>query len=696
MTNAEEHVYEFHQRDISWLSFNQRVLTEAGDSRLPVYERVNFMAIYANNLDEFFRVRIAELKTIVNGLKSDDTLTPQEVENELHEISEEIRRQDEKRNGVWQSLLGSMHSAGLHLYTSIREMKTHQREYISDLFNRDIFPLLQPVPLNDDVRVFLQADNIYITVRAQRYGRPLSEYHSPFSHFLIKLPDSNLYRRFITLPDNETGHHIVFLEDAVKMNIKKIFPGYEIESCHCFCTTRNSDIFVEDIPSTEVLISQIKEKVKRRKTGSICRFVYEKSMPVDILSMLCHHFNIPFETIYSSSTHLELQNLFEFPHFRDINPETERTTPMIIPSLQHSSMFKTIARQDVMLFYPYQSFSHFIQFLNEAANDEKCREIKLTQYRVAMDSNVVNTLIRAANKGKKVTVFVELKARFDEENNLDVARMMEAEGIDIIYSLPRLKVHAKVALVKRSDDTGNQPMGYAYIGTGNFNEETSQVYADCGMFTSRKEIVDDLDTLFDVLCRRTTQPVFNSLWITKFNFMEELHSRISREKDLVRNGKKGHIILKLNALQDRTMITELYKASEAGVRIDIIVRGICCLKTDMPYSSNIHLIRIIDTFLEHSRIYFFGNDGNPEIFFGSADWMKRNLYRRIECMAPVLTENCRENIIQMLKLQLADNTKACTIDGKLRNIPHLTEYTEQSVRAQRDFCNYLRERELKA
>ena len=351
-------------------------------------------------------------------------------------------------------------------------------------------------------------------------------------------------------------------------------------------------------------------------------------------------------------------------------------------------MYRRIATKDLILHYPYHSYEHFIHFLYEAVHDPFCKEIMITQYRVAEHSEVINALIAAARNGKQVTVFVELKARFDEENNMATAELMRNAGIRILFSIPGLKVHAKVALVLRYNKNGEQIRSYAYVSTGNFNEKTAKIYSDIALYTCNKVIVEDMHTLFRFLRKEVEEPKFKRLLIARFNLLPELKRMIHHEIALVKSGRPGRIILKMNALQDLAMIDELYRASEAGVKIDLIVRGICCLVPGESFSRNIRVTRIVDSFLEHARVWYFGNNGDPRLFIGSPDWMKRNLYRRIEAVTPVLDKDLKQELIDMLDMQLRANWKACWVDNELKNIFKRTP-DEPKVRAQYDFYQYL-------
>jgi polyphosphate kinase len=422
----------------------------------------------------------------------------------------------------------------------------------------------------------------------------------------------------------------------------------------------------------------------------VCRFVYDRNMPADFLAFLAQAFGIHEDELVPGDKHLNLEDLAHLPD-PDHTP-SQKPAPMRLQYLdEKQSIQRYVNHHDLLLHFPYHSFDHFIHFLYEAVHDPSCREIMITQYRVAENSEVIHTLMAAAQNGKRVTVFVELKARFDEENNLATAEMMKHAGIRIIFSIPGLKVHAKVALVLRRNDEGKQLRSYAYISTGNFNEQTAKLYADSGLFTSNPTIVNDLHTLFLVLSQEVKEPKFKRLWVARFNLLDELKKQIDYEIAEVEAGREGRIILKMNALQDPAMISELYRASEAGVEIDLIVRGICCLIPGQPYSRHIRVTRIVDMFLEHARVWYFRHGGHEKVYIGSPDWMRRNLYRRIEAVTPILHDAQKQELIQMLRIQLADNQKAGWVDGQLRNVLK-RDPEAKPVRAQWDFYEYLKEK----
>ena len=721
-----ESKYNYFKRDISWLSFNYRVLLEALDERLPLYERINFISIYSSNLEEFYKIRVADHKAVASGATESDEETVQSARELVEEINKEVTRQLDDRVRIYeQKILPALRKNHIIFYQDNHVEPFHQ-QFIKDFFREEIFPYLQPVPVSKDKIVsFLRDNRLYLAIRVypkkeeknkgeetkeniEKYtgecinerndgegikvgmeaARPnVTDLRQPL-YFVMKQPYAKV-PRFIELPSREKNHYLMFTEDIIKANLNLIFPGYDVDSSYCIKISRDADILIDDTASSADLVAQLKKKVKKRKIGDVCRFVYDRGMPHDFLDFLVDAFHIQRDELVPGDKHLNLEDLRHLPNPNKSLHSLEKPKPMKLTILdEKESIFNYVAKKDLLLYYPYHSFEHFIHFLYEAVHNPETREIMVTQYRVAENSAVINTLIAAAQNGKKVTVFVELKARFDEENNLATAEMMQAAGIKIIYSIPGLKVHAKVALIRRRGLNGEKIPSYAYISTGNFNEKTATLYADCGLFTCRPKIVADLYNLFRTL-QGKEDPKFTTLLVARFNLIPELNRLIDREIALADEGKQGRIILKMNALQDPAMIDRLYEASEHGVQIDLIVRGICCLIPGQSYSRNIRVTRIVDSFLEHARIWYFGNDGKPKVFMGSPDWMRRNLYRRIEAITPILAPDLRDSLIEMLNIQLADNQKACWVDDKLQNIFKKRTPGTPAVRAQYTFYDWL-------
>ena len=679
----------YFKRDISWLSFNYRVLLEAEDDTLPLYERINFISIYSSNLEEFYKIRVADHKAIATGAAHSDEESVQSAMQLVTEINEEVNRQLEERIRIYeQKILPALRQHHIIFYQS-RNVEPFHKEFLRRFFREEIFPYLSPVPVSKDkVISFLRDNRLYLAVRLHSKGTlPGDPDHTQY--FVMKLPYSKV-PRFIELPKQDKNYYLMFIEDIIKANIDTIFPGYDVDSSYCIKISRDADILIDESANTSEIIEQVKTKVKKRKIGAVCRFVYDRAMPDDFLDFLVDAFRINRQELVPGDKHLNMEDLRHLPNPNNAVRPIRKPQPMKLACLdERESIFRYVEKKDLLLHYPYHSFEHFIHFLYEAVHEPTVREIMVTQYRVAENSAVINTLIAAAQNGKKVTVFVELKARFDEENNLATAEMMKAAGINILFSLPGLKVHAKVALVLRRDKQGHKLPSYAYISTGNFNEKTATLYADCGLFTCNPVLVNDLHNLFRTF-QGKENPVFHRLLLARFNLIPELNRLIDHEIELAKSGKQGRIILKMNALQDPAMIERLYEASQAGVKIDLIVRGICCLIPGRKYSRNIRVTRIVDTFLEHARVWYFGNGGKPKLFLGSPDWMRRNLYRRIEAVTPILDPDLKRELSDMLSIQLSDKRKACFVDDHLRNRWKSARPQKEKIRSQYTFYEYLK------
>jgi len=676
----------YFNRDVSWLSFNYRVLMEAEDETLPIYERIKFLSIHASNLEEFYKIRVAEHRgVIMRKVHSEED--PAEAERTLAEIRNEVTRQQNEFFRIFHDkILPSLADNNIVLAMDSRPLPEH-REYIRDYFREEIFPFLQPVMLLHNIRVFIRDNRLYqvTCLKKKDTGEPF--------YAITKIPYAKV-PRFIELPPIEGRHYYMFVEDVISANMSEIFDtesadGYIIEGAYNVKISRDADIYVDDDTGDD-LVSIIKKKVKQRKIGDLSRFVYDRRMPPECLSFLCKAFKLGVEDMIPDFTHLNMEDLSKLPNPFSPSLENEPLTPLRFPALDRSDwLFPKIRKHDIFFYYPYHAFDYFVRFLTEASVNPNVEEIMLTQYRVAPDSEIIASLINAANNGKRVTVFVELKARFDEENNLFTSEMMKQAGIKIIYSIPGLKVHAKVALVTGHSSTRHLRQAYAYISTGNFNEKTARLYADMAILTANKTLTKEIATLFHTLETANKNQTFKNIWVTQFNLVDNLKFNIQREINNAKNGKKGYIILKMNALQDTAMIDELYQASEAGVRIDLIVRGICCLRPDQPYSRNIRVVRIVDRFLEHARLWYFWNDGREDLYITSADWMRRNLYRRIETAFPVLDSKIKKLIISILNIQLNDNVAARQIDGNLQNNPVENHNTGRQIRSQSEISKLL-------
>jgi len=686
--------YQFLNRDLSWLSFNKRVLEEASNTKLPLYERIKFLAIYASNLDEFYRVRVGTYKRFTELPAEEKHNLRENPDAILKNINAEVDRQQNEFGQIFtKQIIPSLEEQNIVLVKGQTLCDEHLL-FVKNFFLDNLLPHVQPMLLlKKQIQHFLQNNVIYIAVKLFKKSSKKEEATVPKArrarYAIIKVP-SHRFPRFIELPEKDGKHFIMFLDDIIKMRMKLLFPGYKINSSYSFKLSRDADLLIEDEYSGD-LIKIIENSLKKRETGTPSRFLYDETIPKDFLKLLKDSFNLLNNDMVKGARYHNFQDFFSFPNPK--YPELEQKSFHSLKAEEldgKKSIFKTIGIKDQILHFPYQSYEYVIRFLNEAALDPKVEEIKATQYRVADNSAVVNALINAALNGKKVTVFVEVKARFDEEANLKSARKMRKAGIKIIDSIPGLKVHAKLALVMRKGDKKD----YAFLSTGNFNEKTAKIYADHGLFTSDEIIISELKQLFDYLENQTEGYEFQNLLVGKFNLRKNLLELIDQEIENVKNGHKGYIILKMNGLQERKMITKLYEASEKGVQIDLIIRGICCLKPNKTYAKNIRVIRIVDQFLEHARVFYFHNTGEDILYLSSADWMNRNLHRRIECAFPIKNEKIKKELLDILNIQLLDNVSARILDGKLNNLPIPTNNNNPDIQSQPEIFNYLNKKEM--
>lgn len=669
---------KYINRDLSWLSFNGRVLEEARDKHLPVYERLKFLAIYSSNLDEFYRVRVA-------SYRREKHVDPASVLSDILKVVDQ--QQNEFGRIFWKELVPELNRNNIHLVQNRRLAKSHKK-YIRHYFYEKVIPYLQPILLKKGLSSpFLQDGAIYLAIKLYKKTNPIDGVKQKARYAIVNIPTDHL-PRFIELPVIKERHMVIFLDDLIKMNLEALFPGYIIDSAFSIKLSRDADLEIED-EFTGDLAEKISRSLVKRKTGVPSRFLYDNRIPDAFLKLLKDTFNLKREDLVPGGKYHHFSDLFSFPN--PVSPKLEnRPLPSLVNNeLEHyTSMLEAIEKKDWILHFPYHSYDPVIRFLNEAAIDPKVKEIKTTQYRVASESAVVNALINARNNGKKVTVFVEVKARFDEYANLQFAKIMKRAGIQIIYSIPGLKVHAKIALVLRKSEK-NRKEAYAFLSTGNFNEKTAKIYADHGLFTSDENITAELKELFGYLEKQNREIDLNHLLVAQFNLKKELTGKINREIKNAKEGKPAWMILKMNGIDNKKMIDKLYEASKKGVKIDLIVRGICCVIPGKSYSENITITRIVDRFLEHARVFVFGNGGEHEIYMASADWMNRNLNRRIELCFPIYDAHIKKEVMELLRLQLRDNTKARHLDSEHNNIlVHSDEKSE--IRAQTEIYNLLK------
>ncbi len=688
--------YTYYDRELSWLSFNFRVLEEAMDKNLAIYDRINFMAIYDSNLDEFYKVRVASYRSLLtlgaNQLEKLD-YNPQDV---LDSINKEVIRQQIIYEQVFfNEILPELRKHNIILVQD-NVLNEEQTEFVKNFFLQEILPDVLPVLLTEgDVLSFLQDNKLYLAVklfkkkkRKKKTNDKEIKLNKRPQYAIVKVPSKRL-ARFVQLPRAGNRHYIMFLEDIIRIGLNILFPGYKVDSSYCIKISRNAELPIEDEFKGN-LVEKIRKGLSKRKTGMPARFLYDKNIPADFLQLLKKAFNLHKNDLVPG---LKYHNLFDLRNLP--NPTKIALKSTDTPKLKHHEIdnsvpvLKLVKDKEFMLHLPYHSYDPVLRFFNEAALEPKVEEIKTTQYRVATNSAIVSSLISAALNGKKVTVFVEFKARFDEEANLNFADRMRQAGINIIPSLPGLKVHAKAALVMmRPSIKDGKRKGIAFLSTGNFNEKTATLYADHGFFTSNPEFIDEINKIFNYLENPNTKISFKHFLVPKFNLKQEFKTKIEREIENVKQGKKGYLLFKMNSLEDRKMIDLLYEASMQGVKIDLIIRGICRIVPNRSFSKNIKVIRIVDKYLEHARVFVFYNNGKNELYISSADLMKRNLNRRVELMVPIYNENIKNELLDILDLQLKDNVKTRILGNNLYDWKK-PQPGDKQIRAQIEIYNYL-------
>jgi polyphosphate kinase len=656
---AERKVPDRISRELSWLAFNGRVLQEAEDESTPLFERLTFLSIYSSNLEEFFRVRVASIRSLLRLKKKKlgKGLHPARTLREIHNV---VAAQQVKFAEIFRvRILPELERQGILLIDET-QVTREQSAYLREYYQKHVADRIRPVMLDPSGDPpFLRNRFEYLVVELWPGARIALSSEEP-RYALVEVPSPPL-PRFVALPRDGDQHVVMFLDDVIRHNLPGEFAGWDVGGAHAVKLTRDAELYIED-EFNDDLIDAIRIAVKKRETGVPCSLQYDLRASHSLLSFLKRRLRVQDEDLVVGGRYHNLHDLADFPRFGRDDLCYETWTPAIHPALtgQHS-IFTAIREQDRLLHFPYHSYHHVVRFLNDAANDPDVEEMFLTVYRVSPQSKILETLVKAAERGKRIRVFVEVKARFDEEKNLQWAERMEKAGIVTIYSMPGLKVHAKIALVIRRESGGLRR--YAYLGTGNFNEETARFYTDWGLLTADPRLTVDVETLFRFLSGEEKQPVFRHCLVAPFTLRDGLTRLIKAEASAARKGRPAAVIAKMNALEDHSIIESLYDASRAGVPIRLLVRGICCLVPGMErQSETIDVRSIVDRYLEHGRAFHFEAGGQNRIYLGSADWMQRNLDRRVEILFPLYHPEVRREIQQYLDLQLADNVKARTVD----------------------------------
>lgn len=683
----------YRSRDISWLYFNARVLQEAADPGVPLIERFKFLGIVSSNLDEFFRVRVATLQRMIIIHKKAKPLLGLDPKKILNQINEIVIKQQIKFEQIYRNLLKELERQGIFIIDE-KQLNKAQGEFVKSYFQREVRPSLVPIML-DNLPKFsdLKDHSIYLAVRLSKNNGSKDSKSA-----IIEIP-SGIIPRFLVLPKVKNKNYIILLDDVIRYCLEDIFSTFDFNvfESHTIKLTRDAELDIDN-EITVSFIEKIAKSVKKRKIGDPVRFIYDKQISKRLLNLLIKKLGLKKnDTMIPSGRYHNFKDFIDFPPIG--SPDLRYA---YYPPLQHhtinpkKSLINTISEKDIMMHFPYHSFHYITDLLREAAIDPLVKSIKITLYRVAKHSNVVNALINAVKNGKSVTVVMELQARFDEESNIYWANRLIEEGARVIYGVPGLKVHAKLCLISRIEE--EKIINYAIIGTGNLNETTAKIYSDESLFTSDERITDEVKKVFSYFEDNSkiwrSQWNFKHLLISPFYMRKHFITLIDNEIKNSKKGKKAFIIVKVNSLSDQEMIEKLYDASRAGVQIKLIVRGIFSLMPGVKkISERIQAVSIIDKYLEHSRIFVFCNNGKEKYYISSADWMTRNLDFRVEVACPIYDKELQDEIKRMLTIQLNDNTKARILNKNLSN-RYNRKSAKNKIRAQIDIYTYLQSEKI--
>lgn len=665
-------------RELSWLEFDIRVLGEARDKSNPLLERFKFLAITASNLDEFFMVRVASLIDLMEADNSKKDIAGMTAKEQLMEIYKATHDfVDVQYSTLTRSLLPQLETEGIKLYTDYEGLSNEQEKFLDKYFEDEVYPVLTPMAV-DASRPFPLVRNKTLNIGAliSKKGEESEEFAT------VQVP--SVLPRLVEIPAEE-GRCFILLEEVIEKNIPKLFLNYDVVCAYPYRIMRNAD-FAIDEDETGDLLKEIEKKIKKRQWGEVIRLEVADDMDKRLLKVLKKELSIEDDSVYKIPGPIDLTFLMKLYGVEGFdNLKSEKFTPQIVPDFsEDESIFASIRKKDILMHHPYQTFEPVINFVKSAAKDPNVLAIKQTLYRVSGNSPIIAALAEAAENGKQVTVLVELKARFDEENNIVWAKKLEKAGCHVIYGLMGLKTHCKITLVVRREEDGIRR--YVHLGTGNYNDSTAKLYTDLGLLTCSQEIGEDATAVFNMLSGYSEPKSWNRLAVAPLWLKDRFVHLIERETQNAKAGKKAHIIAKVNSLCDKVIIQKLYEASCAGVKIELIIRGICCLRPQLEgVSENITVRSIVGDYLEHSRVFYFENAGRSEVFCASSDWMPRNLERRVEIMFPILDEDLKERVIGILDTLLADTIKARVglSDGTYERID---KRGKELVCAQKKFC----------
>ena len=668
-------------RELSWLEFDFRILNEARDKSISLFERLKFLSITASNLDEFFMVRVASLKDMVHAKYKKPDIAGLRPEEQLELIGEKTHELVALQYSTYnRSLLPALKQQGLQIVSEHEELTEEDGRFVDRFFHDNVYPVLTPMAV-DSSRPFPLIRNKSLNIAAlvqKKNGEDGLEFA------MVQVPSG--LPRIVELPADGNGERrVILLEEIIERNMKELFLNYNIVSAHPFRIMRNAD-FTLDEEEAEDLLEEIQKQLKKRQWGEVIRLEVEEKVDKRLLKILKRELSVGNDDIYEINGPLDLTFLMKMYGMNGFDElKTPSYTPQPVPAFMNDDdIFTNIRKGDILLHHPYQTFEPVVEFVRQAAKDPDVLAIKQTLYRVSGHSPIVAALAEAAERGKQVSVLVELKARFDEENNINWAKKLEKAGCHVIYGLVGLKTHCKITLVVRREEDGIRR--YVHLGTGNYNDSTAKLYTDCGLMTCHPQVGEDATAVFNMLSGYSEPPTWNKLALAPLWLRSRCIRMIKREAEHARAGKPARIMAKMNSLCDKEVIANLYEASCAGVKIELVVRGICCLKAGIPgLSENITVHSIVGNFLEHARIRYVENDGSPEVYMGSADWMPRNLDKRVEIMFPVEDPELKKQVIHILQVQLEDNVKAHVLqpDGTYEKIDKRGKVL---VCAQEQFC----------
>ena len=687
----EFHLPEYYEnRELSWLKFDARVLNEAKDKSIPLLERLKFVSITSSNLDEFFMVRVASLKDMVHADYRKRDIAGMTASEQLDRINTATRKLVESQYNTYnRSLVPLMAANGIHIIEKYEELTAEQAAYVDRYFEEDVYPVLTPMAV-DASRPFPLIRNKTLNIAALLSSKKDEKHKDAVEFATVQVP--GVLPRLVPIPADTSenfgeveGRTFILLEQIIEKNIDKLFLNYHVLCAHPYRVMRNADLPIDEDEAAD-LLKEIQKQLKKRQWGEVIRLEVEASVDKKLLRFLKDELKVAEEDIFQISGPIDLTFLMKMYGLSGCDSlRYEPYKPQRVPEIEPGEdIFEAIRVGDILLHHPYETFDPVVDFIRQAASDPDVLAIKQTLYRVSGNSPIIASLAQAAENGKQVSVLVELKARFDEENNIVWAKKLEQAGCHVIYGLVGLKTHSKIALVVRREEDGIRR--YVHLGTGNYNDSTAKLYTDCGIFTCNEAIGEDATAVFNMLSGYSEPLSWNELVLAPIWLRTRFMRLIAREIKHAREGKPAKIVAKMNSLCDEGIIAALYEASAAGVEIELIVRGICCLKVGIPgISENIHVRSIVGNFLEHSRIFFFLNDGEEELYMGSADWMPRNLDRRVEILFPVLDDTLKEKVKHILDVELADNTKAHVLkpDGEYEKIDRRGKVL---VNSQKQFC----------